>query len=340
MLPLFHGHGLNRHSAGLAGGRCERRVHTRVQCQQFLWVANRFRPTWYSAVPTMHQAILAQARYHRERAADYRLRFVRSASAPLPPRIYAELEQTFETPMIEFYGMTETASAPIACNPLPPRQRKPGSVGVPVGLDVAIMGERGAFLPRGQTGQIVVRGATVTRGYDGDPMANGPPLQVIGSRPGTVVFSTKMGTCFSSAAARRSSIAAERRLPRGKSTMSSWSIPAVAEAVTFAVPHPDLGEDVASAVVLRPEVAATSKDIRQFVIGRIADFKVPRQVLVVDELPKSPTGKVQRVGLAEKLGLSSRTATPQNFVAPRRPLEKMLAETLGRGPSSRTDRHP
>ena len=137
----------------------------------FAWLT-AFRPTWYSAVPTMHQAILAQARHNRERAADCRLRFVRSASAPLPPRVFAELEQTFETRVIEFYGMTETASSPIACNPLPPRRRKAGSVGVPVGLDVAIMDEEGALLPGGQTGQVVVRGASVMSGYDGDPMAN------------------------------------------------------------------------------------------------------------------------------------------------------------------------
>ena len=112
----------------------------------FAWLT-AFQPTWYSAVPTMHQAILAQARHNRERVADCRLRFVRSASAPLPPRIFAELEQTFETSVIECYGMTETASSPIACNPLPPRQRKAGSVGIPVALDVAIMDEEGACCP-------------------------------------------------------------------------------------------------------------------------------------------------------------------------------------------------
>src|SRR5439155_1363211 len=136
----------------------------------FAWLT-AFRPTWYSAVPTMHQAILAQARRNREWAADCRLRFIRSASAPLPPRIFAELEQTFESSVIESYGMTETASSFIACNPLPPRLRKPGSVGLPVGLDVAIMDEGGVLLPGGQTGQVVVRGASVMAGYDGDQAA-------------------------------------------------------------------------------------------------------------------------------------------------------------------------
>ena len=101
--------------------------------------------------------------------------------------------------------------------------------------------------------------------------------------------------------------------------------PAVAEAVTFAVPQPTLGEDVAAAVVLRPHAAATPKDIRQFASGRIADFKVPRQVHIVSEIPKGQTGKVQRIGLADKLGLAADVAIPRASAAPRTPLEKALA---------------
>ena len=103
--------------------------------------------------------------------------------------------------------------------------------------------------------------------------------------------------------------------------------PAVAEAVTFAVPHAKLGEEVAAAVVLRPGGVATPKDIRRFAIGRIADFKVPRQVLVVGEIPKGPTGKVQRIGLAAKLGLATTASLLPAFVAPRIPLENALAKS-------------
>src|SRR5262249_5784083 len=102
--------------------------------------------------------------------------------------------------------------------------------------------------------------------------------------------------------------------------------PAVAEAVAFAVPHATLGEDVATAVVLRPQAVATPKDLRQFAIGRIADFKVRRQVLIVDEIPKGPTGKVQRIGLAAKLGLATSSGQPPAFVPPRTPLEEALAK--------------
>src|SRR5262249_4265250 len=136
----------------------------------FAWLT-AFRPTWYSAVPTMHQAILAHARQHRARATDAGLRFIRSASAPLPIQTLEELEQIFAAPVIERYGMTETASSVMACNPLPPRQRKPGSVGRPLGLDVAIMDESGALLRAGESGEVVVQGASVMAGYDGEDVA-------------------------------------------------------------------------------------------------------------------------------------------------------------------------
>jgi acyl-CoA synthetase (AMP-forming)/AMP-acid ligase II len=325
VLPLFHGHGLFATVlASLAAGAS---VVCTPGCDVdsfFAWLST-FRPTWYSAVPTMHQAILNQAHHNRERVADCRLRLVRSASAPLPPRILAELERTFETPVIEFYGMTETAASPIACNPLPPRQRKPGSVGVPVNLDVAIINESGDFLPGGQTGQVAVRGASVLAGYDGDPVATKTAFAGDWFKTGDQGYFDDDGYLF--LAGRRQEIinrGGEKIAPR-EVDEALLEHPAVAEAVTFAVPHATLGEDVASAIVLRPDAVTTTKDIRQFASGRVADFKVPRQVLIVSALPKSSTGKVQRVGLAAKLGLPGGAATAEAFVAPRTPLEKALA---------------
>jgi acyl-CoA synthetase (AMP-forming)/AMP-acid ligase II len=324
MVPLFHGHIIANVLASLSAGGS---VVCTPGCDLnrfFDWLS-AFRPTWYPAVPTMHQAILTEARHHRERIPDCRLRFVRSSSAPLPSRLFTELEQTFETSVIEAYGMTETASAPVACNPLPPRQRKPGSVGVPVGLEVAIMDEAQAFLPAGQTGQVVVRGASVMSGYDGDPMASLTAFAGDWFKTRDLGFFDDDGYLF--LVGRSDEI-----INRGGEKIAPQEVdevllehPAVAEAVTFAAPHPTLGEDVASALVLRPHAVATPNDIRQFAIGRIADFKVPRQVLIVDELPKGATGKVQRVDLAAKLGLSGGAAMPRTFVAPRTPLEKMLA---------------
>jgi acyl-CoA synthetase (AMP-forming)/AMP-acid ligase II len=326
VVPLFHGHGL--HNVLLATVAAGASVVCTPGCDVekfFDWLRD-FRPTWYSAVPTMHQAILAQARHIGERPANIQLRLIRSSSAPLPPHVFAELEQRFEAPVIEFYGMTETASSPLACNPLPPRVRKPGSVGIPVDLDVAIMDERGTLLPGGQTGEIVVRGTAVMGGYDGDPAATKAAFTGDWFKTGDLGYFDADGYLFLTGRIRE-------MINRGGEKVTPQEVeavllqhPAVADAVTFAVPHPTLGEDVASAIVLRPGAAATPNDIRQFAIGHIADFKVPRQVVIVREIPKGPTGKVQRIGLADKLGLASGTRPRQAFVAPRTPLERELAK--------------
>jgi acyl-CoA synthetase (AMP-forming)/AMP-acid ligase II len=329
MLPLFHGHGLhNTLMTSLAAGASVVCTSGYDVNRFFAWLID-FQPTWYSAVPTIHQAILADLRDSRERVADRRLRFIRSGSASLLPPVLAELERTFEAPVIEFYAMTETTSTPVACNPLPPRRRKVGSVGVPVGLDVAIMAEGGALLPAGRMGQVVVRGGGVMSGYDGNPIATEAAFAGGWFKTRDLGFFDDDGYLFLTGRS-------EEIINRGGEKIAPREVdevllehPAVAEAVTFAVPHATLGEDVASAIVLHPSATTTPKDIRQFAIGRIADFKAPRQVLIVKEIPKGPTGKVQRVGLAAKLGLASATAALQTFVAPRTPLEKELAGIWG-----------
>jgi len=325
VLPLFHGHGLIATVlASLAAGAS---VVCTPGCDVnnfFAWLT-AFRPTWYSAVPTMHQAIIAQAPHARQCLAGCRLRFIRSASAPLPLRVLTELERTFEAPVIEFYGMTEVASSPIACNPLPPRQRKPGSVGIRVGLDVAIMGEGGALLPGGQTGELVVRGASVMQGYDGDPAANRDAFAGGWFKTGDLGFFDDDGYLFLTGRSREIVNRGGEKVAPQEVDDVLMEHPAVAQAVTFAVPHATLGEDVAAAVVLWPHAAATAKEIRQFALRRLADFKVPRDVLIVEELPGGPTGKLQRIGLAAKLGLAGHVVMPETFVAPRTPVEETLA---------------
>jgi acyl-CoA synthetase (AMP-forming)/AMP-acid ligase II/acyl carrier protein len=325
VLPLYYGLGLNGTVlASLAAGASVVCTPGCDVTRFFAWLTD-FRPTWCAAVPTMLQAILAHARLTGERGVDCPLRFIRTATAPLPRPVFTELEQIFEAPVINFYGMTETSSAPIAISPLPPRRRKPGSVGMPFWLDVAIMGEGGAFLPRGETGQVAVRGASVMSGYDGAPLANQAAFAGDWFKTGDNGFFDDNGYLF---LVGRS----QEFINRGGEKIAPQEIddvllehPAVAEAVTFAVPHPTLGEEVAAAVVLRPHAVATPRDIRQFAIGRIADFKIPRQVVVATELPKGPTGKLQRIGLAAKLGFANHGRVTQPFVAPSTPVEKVLA---------------
>jgi acyl-CoA synthetase (AMP-forming)/AMP-acid ligase II len=198
-------------------------------------------------------------------------------------------------------------------------------------LDVAILDENGTFLPRGQTGQIVVRGASVMRGYDGDPIATRATFASDWFKTGDCGFFDDDGYLFLVGRSKEIINRGGEKIAPPEVEEVLLEHPQVVEAVTFAVPHPRLGEDVASAVVLRPAAAVTAKEIRQFVIGRIADFKVPREVIIVRDLPRGPTGKPLRLGLAAKLNIMRPVPSPQTFIAPRTPLERVLAERARRG---------
>ncbi len=302
IMPLFHIHGLIAGlMAPLAGGG-------RVFCSPgfnalkfFAWMQEA-RPTWYTAVSTMHQTIVSRAGHNRQIIAEHPLRFMRSSSASIPPQVIAELEAAFNAPLIEAYGMTEAAHQ-MASNPLPPAQRLPGSVGLAAGPDVAIMDEAGQVLPAGSTGEIVIRGTNVTSGYENNPKANAEAFTSGWFRTGDQGVMNAEGYLFITGRLKEI-------INRGGEKISPREVdevlldhPAVARAVTFAVPHEKLGEDVAAAVVLREGSAASERELRDFVGQHLADFKVPRKILMLDDLPKGATGKVQRIGLAQKLGL-------------------------------------
>ncbi|MFP6744545.1 MAG: acyl--CoA ligase [Alphaproteobacteria bacterium] len=302
IMPLFHIHGLIAAvSASLGAGASVYCAPGFNALSFFAWLSDAG-PTWYTAVPTMHQAILSRAARNAEAIAGAGLRFIRSSSSSLPPQVMAELEATFDAPVIESYGMTE-ATHQMASNPLPPWARKPGSVGVAAGPDVSVMSEDGTLLSAGATGEIVIRGANVTPGYEANPTGNAEAFTNGWFRTGDQGVIDDEG--YLTITGRLKEI-----INRGGEKISPREVdevlmdhPAVAQVVTFAMPHDKLGEDVAAAVVLRDGETAAERDIRDFVATRLADFKVPRKILFLDEIPKGATGKLQRIGLAEKLGL-------------------------------------
>ncbi len=304
IMPLFHIHGLIAAvTASLAGGAAVSCTPGFSAFRFFEWL-EEVKPSWYTAVPTMHQAILMRARHHLDAARAAHLRFIRSSSASLPPQVMAELEQVFGAPVIEAYGMTEAAHQ-MASNPLPPRARKPGAVGLAAGPEVAIMDEGGKLLPRGEIGEVVIRGPNVTAGYDNNPEANARAFTDGWFRTGDQGVLDPEG--YLNLTGRLKEL-----INRGGEKISPLEVdtvlmdhPAVAQCVTFALPHPVLGEEVATAIVLRENVQATEQEIRDFAGIHLAAFKVPRKVLFLDEIPKGATGKMQRIGLAEKLGLAA-----------------------------------
>lgn len=305
VMPLFHIHGL------IAAVSATLKAGGQVWCAPgfdalkfFAWMADA-RPTWYTAVPTMHQAILSRAKRNADTIADVPLRFLRSSSASLPPPVFNDLVATFNAPVIEGYGMTE-ATHQMASNPLPPRAQKPGSVGVEAGPLVRIAHEIENRLVDG-TGEICISGPNVTPGYEGNPEANEKNFFEYDGRRW---FRTGDQGSFDAEGYLSLTGRLKEIINRGGEKVSPLEVdavlldsPDVAQVVTFALPHPKLGEEVAAAVVLAEGSDATEATIRDFAKSRMADFKAPRKVVILDEIPKGATGKMQRIGMAEKLGL-------------------------------------
>ena len=319
VMPLFHIHGLvGALSSALAAGGSVVCTPGFAPAQFFGWL-EEFRPTWYTAVPTMHQEILARAAAHSQTVENARLRFVRSASAALPPDVMSGLERCFGAPVIEAYGMTEAAHQ-IASNPLPPGSRKAGSVGMPAGCDIAILDEGGRFLPDGDSGEIAIRGPSVTANVEREDWLRTGDLGYIDA-DGYLFIAGRLKEIINRGGEKVSPREVEEILLRH---------PAVAQAVVCAVPDPRLGEDVLAVVVPRPGTTVSEHDLRDFASTELAPFKVPRRVRFVQEIPKGATGKIQRIGLATKLGIDALSmAQPDDeapFEAPRTRAEATIAE--------------
>ncbi|MCY4663484.1 MAG: AMP-binding protein [Acidimicrobiaceae bacterium] len=304
LMPLFHIHGL------LAGLLAPLAAGGAVACTEgfdafrFFAQIEALEPSYYTAVPTMHQMVISRSDRHRDAARAAGLRFVRSSSASLPAPVLTELGELFGAPVIEAYGMTE-ATHQMCANPLPPAEAKPRSVGIPTGIELAILDDRNRPLPSGRPGEVSIKGPTVIDGYENNPDANAAAFTDGWFRTGDEGYVDSDGYLFLTGRLKE-------QINRGGEKVSPLEVdeallghPSVAQAVTFAVPHPKLGEEVAAAVVAAGGSDIDERELRRFLSRSLAAFKVPRRILVLDELPKGPTGKLQRIGLAERLGLAT-----------------------------------
>ena len=323
VMPLFHIHGLiGATLASLAAGASVVCTPGFDAGQFFAWL-HEFRPTWYTAVPTMHQAILGQAASNASILARSSLRLIRSSSASLPPTVMHELEQTFGVPVVEAYGMTE-ASHQVCSNPLPPFRQKPGSVGLPAGPDVAIVDATGNQVPAGVDGEIVIRGSNVTAGYENNAAAN-PAAFVDGwFRTGDLGRIDPDGYVLITGRTKEIINRGGEKISPREVDEALMSHPAVVQAVAFAVPHETLGEDLAAAVVLADHAQLTEQSLREYAFQHLADFKVPSRIVFVNDIPKGPTGKLQRIGLHKQLEGHLKTA----YQPPRTELESLVVRLV------------
>jgi len=296
VMPLFHVHGLVASVLAtlLSGGTVV--VPSRFNPLSFWRTVRDCRATWYSAVPTLHQLLLTRLGSGSERppGAEF-LRFIRSCSAPLPVEAMWRMEEAFGVPVLEAYGMTE-ASHQMSSNPLPPEHRKPGTVGRGTGVRISIMDEAGRHLEAGQPGEVVIQGPNVIRGYENNPEANARSFVGEWFRTGD------QGVLDADGYLRLIGRIKEL-INRGGEKISPREVdevllahPAVAEAVCFGVPHPTWGEEVVAAVVLREP--ASESELLAHCRERLADFKCPKKIHVVDSIPRTATGKIQRRAVA------------------------------------------
>ena len=327
MMPLFHIHGLMAAVAAslISGGSviCAPGFQS-TEIQKWLI---ELAPTWYTAVPTIHQAILDQLASTPEGSGKTGLRFIRSCSSSLSPTLAESLKSYFKVPVVEAYGMTE-GTHQIASNPLPPGEVKLGSVGRATGTThITIMDEKGNLLKTNEVGEICIRGENVITAYENNPKANAANFFDGWLRTGDQGYLDKEVYLFINGRVKE-------LINRGGEKISPREIdeillqhPAVRQAVAFSIPHPTLGEDVAAAVVLKPNETLSLQELRQFASGKLVDYKVPRIIVFVPEIPKGPTGKVQRVNLAEKLKHELSAAREHNLSAqtgPTTPIEASL----------------
>jgi acyl-CoA synthetase (AMP-forming)/AMP-acid ligase II len=323
-MPLFHIHGIEASLLAplLAGGSviCCRTSDP----QALLKDISVLQPTWLSAVPTLLQALLAELTRRGDSVPTHRLKLLRSSSSPLPPAVFEQLEATFQVPVLEAYGMTEAAHQ-ICSNRLPGMgtPRRPGSVGRPAGPEVVVLGGDLRALPDGQVGEVAIRGANVTAGYE-DAVHSG----WIQAKEGGSWFLTGDEGWFDADGCLHLSGRLKEMINRGGEKVIPRLVdeallrhPAVAEALAFALPHPTLGEDVGAAVVLRPGATADEQELRRHAFSALAPYEVPSRIVFLKVLPRGATGKLQRIGLAERLG--------DALLVPQEPPDGEMEELVG-----------
>jgi len=302
IMPLFHIHGLIAVLAASMGKGASVCCSAGFNALQFFDLATQEKISWYSGVPTMHQAILLRAQRNPDAAKSLGLRFIRSSSASLPPAVFEALNAAFGCPVIEAYGMTEAAHQ-MTSNPLGTGRQKAGFVGIVTNPEVCILDSEGTVQPQGSEGEVSIRGENVTPGYENNDAANASSFTNGWFRTGDQGYFDADG--YLKITGRLKEI-----INRGGEKISPLEVdnvlmehPAIQQVVTFAVEDKMLGEDVAAAVVLAEGASLSEAELKEYANAHLAKFKVPKHIRFLDEIPKGATGKLQRIGLAEKLGL-------------------------------------
>jgi acyl-CoA synthetase (AMP-forming)/AMP-acid ligase II len=298
VMPLFHVHGLIGSTLAAISAGAGVIVPRRFSAGSFWKESRDYGATFFSAVPTIHQILLAQAQ-NRDIPA-HSLRFARSSSSALPGAVMREFEERVGVPLVEAFSMTE-ASHQMTTNPLPPGTRRPSTVGLPAGTEIAIVGDDWQPVPPGQHGEVTVRGAGVVDGYRDNPEANAASFRASWFRTGDQGYLSKDGHLSLVGRIRELINRGGEKISPLEVENTLLSHASVAEATVFAMHDAKYGEAVAAVVVTSDHVTVDA--LVRHCAQRLAAFKIPATIVVADAIPKGPTGKVQRRLLPSQLGL-------------------------------------
>ena len=266
------------------------------------WI-DKFKCTWFSVVPTIIAYLLEQAERLKEpaRASSDRpqLRFGRSASAPLSPDMHRQFETQFAVPIVETMGLTETA-AQILSNPMPPAKPKYGSPGVAVGNEAMIIDEHGKEQIRGQSGELMIRGDNVMKEYYKNPEVTASTLRSDGwLHTGDLAYEDEDGYFFITGRLKEIIIKGGENIAPREIDEALYQHAAVLEAAAFPIPDRNYGQEILACVALKPGASCSAEELQAFCVEKLGKFKAPRAISFMDELPKGPSGKIQRLKLAE-----------------------------------------
>jgi long-chain acyl-CoA synthetase len=290
-LPLFHVFGLTcALNAGVLAGSLLTLI-PRFDGGKALSVIGRDSVTVFEGVPTMFSAML-----HAPDAAQAdvsSLRLCVSGGSAMPVEVMRSFEQTFGCIVLEGYGLSETS--PVASFNHPHAERKPGSIGTPIrGVEMRLVDDEGGDVGRGDVGEIAIRGENVMKGYWGKSEETAKAIPDGWFRTGDLARQDDDGYFFIVDRKKEMIIRGGYNVYPREIEEALYEHPAVAEVACVGVPHPELGEEVAAAVALKPGASADPAELREWAKARVAAYKYPRHVWLVDELPKGPTGKILR----------------------------------------------
>lgn len=300
-LPLYHINGqcIVTVSTLRSGGSLV--LPHRFSVHDWWGLVERYQVTWINMVPTIIAYLLNAEGADRGRRFPG-VRFGRSASAPLPPEQHHAFERTFGIPVIEAMGMTECASTVFA-NPQDPAMRKYGSPGVPCGVETKVVDAEGDELSAGEVGEILLRGPNVMQGYYKAPELTAQVIDRAGwLRTGDLGYRDADGFYFITGRLKELIIKGGENIAPREIDEALLKHPAVLEAAAVGVPDPDYGQEILACVVLKPGERCDEDELREFCLKELGKYKVPKRICFIDELPKGPSGKVQRLRLGDLTG--------------------------------------